>query len=212
MREKRAADDDGDVRLLPIKKRGRPVLWLIQKSSSILEELGEEEVFFSSRIAMAAARGILLSRNRSRLVNFGGGVGAEQAMGLLTPEAHEVCQAKGHNSQEQALSSWLHASETAIFSESTTSISLQLCFAALSPEISYQFRWSTKKKNRPLSYTPSVPIQLEITHSPNHRSNEQTMVQYVENIIIPQLDVRLLKMILQHWSSWTTSKARSPVK
>ena len=75
MREKRAADDDGDVRLLPMKKRRRPVLLggvLDVKVQQYLRRVREGGGIVSARIAMAAARGILLAYNRSRLVEFGG--------------------------------------------------------------------------------------------------------------------------------------------
>ena len=77
VREKRAVDDEGDVRLLPMKKRGRPVLlgeMLDMKVQQYLKRVREGGGVVSARIAMAAARGILLSCNRSRLVEFGGDV------------------------------------------------------------------------------------------------------------------------------------------
>ena len=63
VREKRAAEDDGNVTMLPMKKGGRPV---------ILVRVRDGGGVVSARIAMAAARGILMSCNRSRLVEFGG--------------------------------------------------------------------------------------------------------------------------------------------
>ena len=77
MREKRAADDDGDVSLLPMKKRGRPVLLgevLDTKVQQYLRRVRDGGGVVSARIVMAAARGILLSCNRSRLIEFGGDV------------------------------------------------------------------------------------------------------------------------------------------
>ena len=62
MKEKRAAEDDGDVTLLPPKKCGRPVLLgedLDSKVQMYLKKVRGGVV--SARIAMAAARGILLS-------------------------------------------------------------------------------------------------------------------------------------------------------
>ena len=65
VREKRAAEDDGNVAKLPMKKGGRLVL---------LVRVRDGGGVVSARIAMAAARGILMSCNRSRLVEFGGDV------------------------------------------------------------------------------------------------------------------------------------------
>ena len=60
-----------------MKKRGRPVLLgevLDTKVQQYLRRVREEGGVVSARTAMAAARGILLSCNRSRLVEFGGDV------------------------------------------------------------------------------------------------------------------------------------------
>ena len=76
VREKRAAEDDGDV-TLPMKKRGRPVLLgdvLDRKVQKYLVRVRNGGGVVSAKIAMAAARGILMSCNRSRLVEFGGDV------------------------------------------------------------------------------------------------------------------------------------------
>ena len=77
VRGKRAAVDDGDVTLLPMKKRGRPVLLgevLDRKVQKYLMRIRDGGGIVSARIAMAAARGMLMSCNLSRLVEFGGDV------------------------------------------------------------------------------------------------------------------------------------------
>ena len=77
VREKMAAEDDGDVRLLPTKKRGRRVLLgeaLDAKVQHYLKRVRQGGGVVSARIVMAAARGIVLSCNRSRLAEFGGDV------------------------------------------------------------------------------------------------------------------------------------------
>ena len=77
VREKRAAEDDGDVTQLPPKKRGRPVLLgeaLDTKVQHYLHRVRQGGGVVSARIVMAAARGILLSSQRSRLAEFGGDV------------------------------------------------------------------------------------------------------------------------------------------
>ena len=75
MKKKRAAQDDSDVTVLPPKKRGRPVLLgenLDRKVQLYLRKVREGGGVVSVRIAMSAARGILLSRYQSKLVEFGG--------------------------------------------------------------------------------------------------------------------------------------------
>ncbi len=77
VKEKRAAQDDGDVSVLYPKKRGRPVRLgedLDTKVQLYLRKVRKGGGVLSARIAMAAARGILLSCDRSRLVEFGGHV------------------------------------------------------------------------------------------------------------------------------------------
>ena len=75
MSAKRAAEDDSDLTVLPPKKRGRPVLLgedLDTKVQLYLRKVREGGGVVSARIAMAAARGVLLSFERSKLVEFGG--------------------------------------------------------------------------------------------------------------------------------------------
>ena len=70
MKKKRAADDDGDVTLLPPKKCGRPVLLgedLDRKVLMYLKKVREGGGVVSARIPMAEARGILLSCDQSSL-------------------------------------------------------------------------------------------------------------------------------------------------
>ena len=77
VKEKRAADDEGDVRLLPMKKCGRPVLLgevLDKKVQQYLTRVRDGGGVASAKIAMAAAKGILMSCDRLRLVEFGGDV------------------------------------------------------------------------------------------------------------------------------------------
>ena len=74
---KRKERDDEDVRILPPKRRGRPVLLgeeLDQKLQQYLLKVREGGGVVSARIAVASARGILLHSDCSSLVEFGGHV------------------------------------------------------------------------------------------------------------------------------------------
>ena len=76
MKENRTAEDGGDLSELPAKKRGRWVLLgdeMDQKVQLYLKEVREGGGVISARIAMAA-RGIVLTCDRSLLVEFGGHV------------------------------------------------------------------------------------------------------------------------------------------
>ena len=68
MKEKTADDDNGDVSVLPMKKRGRPVL--LGEDLDRKLQIGVVSV----RITITAAKGIVLSYNRSMLVEFRGHV------------------------------------------------------------------------------------------------------------------------------------------
>lgn len=75
MRDKRAAEDEGDVKFLPPTNHGRPVLVgedLDRQIQQYLTKVRDGGGDFSARIAMAAARGILLSCDQLRLYEFEG--------------------------------------------------------------------------------------------------------------------------------------------
>jgi len=77
IRRKREAEDGGDIRVLPLKKRGWPVLLgqeLDMKDQLSLKKIRDGRGAVSVRIAMAAARGILLKCDRTQLAEFGGPV------------------------------------------------------------------------------------------------------------------------------------------
>ena len=67
-------DEEEDVVALPPIKRGRPVLLGQELDSLVQMYLGNMRDAVSARIVIAAARGILLKCNRSKLVEFGGHV------------------------------------------------------------------------------------------------------------------------------------------
>ena len=76
-KESRPVGDDGDIAILPPKKRGRRVLLgeeLDMKVQMYLKKVRERGGVVSARIAVAAARGILLTCNRSMLAEYGGHV------------------------------------------------------------------------------------------------------------------------------------------
>ena len=68
-REKRRAEDDVDVTVLPWKKRGRPVLLgeeLDEKMKMYLQKVRDGGGVVTGRIAIVAARGILLSCDKAK--------------------------------------------------------------------------------------------------------------------------------------------------
>ena len=71
---------------------------LDKKVQMYLKKVREGGGVVSARIAMAAARGIVLTCDRSLLVEFGGHV----ELSILTATSYEVCAKEGHHRQKQA--------------------------------------------------------------------------------------------------------------
>ena len=77
VQQKRGAEDEGEITALPLKKRGRPVLLGQELDTHVqmyLKKVREGGEAVSARIAIAAARGILLKCDRTKLAEFGGPV------------------------------------------------------------------------------------------------------------------------------------------
>lgn len=77
LKRKQAENDDAALKSLPLKKRGRKVILgedIDCKVQNYLLKVRDGGGVVSARIAIAAARGILLSCDRCRLVEYGGPV------------------------------------------------------------------------------------------------------------------------------------------
>ena len=75
--KRRGGPSDRDITALPSQKRSRPVLLGSSVDAMVqnnLEKVRDEGGVVSARIAMAAARGILLSCDKTILAEFGGHV------------------------------------------------------------------------------------------------------------------------------------------
>ena len=67
--------DSEDIKILPTKKRGRTLLLgndLDEKLQLYLKKIRASGGPLTARIAIAAARGLLLADNRNKLVEYGG--------------------------------------------------------------------------------------------------------------------------------------------
>ena len=76
-REKRRAEDDGDVTVLLWKNHGQLVLLgeeLDEKMKMYLQKVRDGGGVVTGRIAIAAAQGLLLSCDKAKLAEFGGHV------------------------------------------------------------------------------------------------------------------------------------------
>ena len=77
LRRKRTNPDENDAAVLPLKKRGRSVLLgreLDDKVQAYLMKICEAGGAVSARIAMATARGVLLTYDKTKLEEFGGSI------------------------------------------------------------------------------------------------------------------------------------------
>ena len=85
---------------LPEKKRGRSVLLgadVDTRVQAYLKRVREGGGVVSARIAIAAARGLLLCYDKSRLAEFGGPVVLKLRLGIFSSKENEIRKAKGYN-------------------------------------------------------------------------------------------------------------------
>ena len=238
VREKRAADDDGDVRLLPIKKRGRPVLLgevLDVKVQQYLRRVREGGGVESARIAMAAARGILLAYNRSRLVEFGVDVELNRQWAYSLLKRMKFVKRKATTAKSKHSTAdftqlkhqvWTDVVTTAEMEEIPAELILNWDQTGIKlvPSSTWTMDAQGSRRVEVVGVNDKrlitavfcgsltgdfLPVQViyqgktdcchphfqfptdwDITHSPKHWSNEQTIVQYVENIIVPYVEAR----------------------
>ena len=238
VREKRAANDDGDVRLLPMKKRGRPVLLgevLDVKVQQYLRRVRERGGVVSARIAMAAARGILLAHNRSRLVEFGGDVELNRQRAYSLLKRMKFIKRKATTAKSKHSTANFMQLKHQFFTDVVTTVEMEEIPAELIlnwdqtgirivPSSTWTMDAQGSRRVEAVGVNDKrlitavfcgsltgdfLPVQViyqgktdrchphfqfptdwDITHSPKHWSNEQTMVQYVENIIVPYVEAR----------------------
>ena len=75
LKEKRKIDDSAEVKTLPTKKRGRPLLLGEDTDKQLqlyLQKIRDQGGAITASVIVAAARGILVACDRSKLVEFGG--------------------------------------------------------------------------------------------------------------------------------------------
>ena len=92
--KRKAGSDNEEVTTLPLKKRGRPFLLgeCIDKQVQLyLKKIRDQGGIIT---ASAAARGILISCDHSKLVEFGGHIELNRHLSFTRP--NEVCSTKGH--------------------------------------------------------------------------------------------------------------------
>ena len=236
MKENRTIEDSDDLESLPAKKRGRRVLLgddLDLKVQAYLKKVRKGGGVVSARIAMAAARGILLTCDRSMLAEFGGHVHLNRhwAYSLLHRMKfvqRKVTTAKSKHSiadfdklkkqflddvvatvemeeiPAELILNWDQTGIKIVPSATWTMdrqgakrvdvcgatdkrlITAIFCGSLMGDFLPVQVIYKGKTTRCHPAY--EFPPDWDITHSPKHWSNEATMIQYVENIIIPYIE------------------------
>ena len=187
----------------------------------------------SARLAMAAAKGLMLALNRGALAQYGGHVNitrhwayslfhrmkfvqrkvttsqskftptnfAEVKQQFLdaiveTVEMEEVCPELILNWDQTGIrivpsSTWTMAREGAsriemIGIKDKRQITAVFCCTIQGDFLPVQLIYKGKTRHCHPKY--KFPAGWHITHAPKHWSNEQTMVQYIDNIILPYVE------------------------
>ena len=230
---KRQEGDTESINELPELKRGRPVLLGVEIDRQVqlyLQKVRQQEGVVSSRIAMAAARGILMSTDKQKLVEFGGYVNFNQhwaysllkRMNFVVRKATTAKSKYTINNFKEVKSQFLHDivatveleeipaqlilnwDQTGIKIIPTSSWTMEkegskrievvgvddkrlitavFCGTLVGDFLPVQLIYKGKTDHCHPHY--QFPLGWDITHSSNHWSTEATMIQYVQNIIIP---------------------------
>ena len=236
VKRKRKAEGDGDVALLPMKKRGRPLLLgdeVDAKVQAYLRKVRQVGGAVTSRIAIAAARGILLSCNKSLLLEFGGPVSLNRHWAYSFFKRMGFVQRKGTTAKSKGTDT-----DFALLKESfLKDVATVVCMEEVPMELILNWdqtglnivpssSWTMDQKgvsrveligmkdkrqimavfcvNLVGDFLPlqliyqgkterchpkfKFPPEWHITHTPKHWSNEETMLQYIERIIVPYVE------------------------
>ena len=233
---KRNADNEGDITALPLKKRGRPLMLGEELDKSVqvyLRKVRECGGVVTSRIAVAAARGILLHYDRSMLAEFGGHVQFNLPWGYSLLKRMNFVNRKATTSKSKHAVSNFEQLKQAFLDDVCTTVMMEeippqlilnwdqtgikivptsswtmnelgakrvevvgvndkrmitaiFCGSAvgdfLPPQVIYQGK--TERCHPHFRF----PSDWDVTHSPRHWSTEETMIQYVKNIVVPYVE------------------------
>lgn len=233
MKQKRKDDsEDDELSTLPPKKRGRPtLLGEYEKQLELyLRKVRQQGGVITASVVVAAARGILISTDRSQLDEFGGHISLSRQWAYhLLGRMHFVRRkATTSKSKHKPLDftelkkSFLDDVESVVTMEEIppelilnwdqTGIHLVPASSWTMEQVGskrVEISGVNDKRQITAIFCGSLagdflPIQLiyqgktarchpkftfppdwDITHSPKHWSTEETMVQYIENIIVP---------------------------
>ena len=235
-RKRKASDSDAVVLKLPEKKRGMHVLlgdYLDEKVQLYIKKVRERGGVVTARIAMAAARGILLSYDKHKLQEFGGNIciTRDWAYSLLTRMGYVTRKASTAKSKysvthfdelkkqfledvkvivqfeeipSELVLNWdqtgikmvptgLYTMEKEgakrieiIGASDKRQITAVFCCSLIGDFLPIQLIYGGKTERCHPKF--EFPGDWHITHSMKHWSNEETMLQYVREIIVPYVE------------------------
>ena len=236
LRENRASQSDVELTVLPVLKRGRPLLLgdkLDAKLQLYLKKIREGGGGISTRIVVAAARGLLMSSNKTQLEEFGGHVRLNQHWAYSLLRRMKFVQRKATTSKSKYTPENFSAVKKSFLEDVVTTVDME----GIPPELIMNWDQTGIKLVPSSSWTMAqqgsrrvemsgvgdkrqitaiycgtilgdfLPLQLiyqgktprchphykfppewSITHSPKHWSNEQTMLEYIDHIIVPYIE------------------------
>lgn len=235
VQEKRKADDGADIEELPEKKRGRHLLLGEHMDSMVqayLKKLREGGGVVSRRIAMAAARGIVLSYDKFKLAEFGGHIEITKGWANALLHRMKFVQRKASTAKSKLSVTNFAQLKKNFLEDVVSTVDLE----EIPPELILNWdqtginivpasSWTLERQGSKRVEITGVgdkrmitavfcgsltgdflPIQIvykgktnrchphfkfpanwHITHSEKRWSNEETMIQYIESIIIPYI-------------------------
>ena len=232
---KRKADGE-NIMILPEKKRGRSLLLgvcLDLQVQKYLMKVREGGGVVSARIAVAAARRILLASNRNMLAEFGGPVELNRHWAYSLFKRMQIVKRKASTAKSKHKEKDFKELKANFLKEVHTTVAMEEIIPELilnwdqtAIKIVPSSQWTIEKRGRnrvemiavddkcqitavfcgtlvgnflPIQviYTGKMncchpkyqfPLDWNVTHSPKHWSNEDTMVEYVEEIVIPYVE------------------------
>ena len=228
---------DTEIRLLPTKPRGRPVLLVTDLEAKVqmyLRKVREGGGAVSSRIASAAARGILLKYDKTKLAEFGGHVHLTRHWAHSLLKRMNFVKRKATTSKSKQTAADFGEMKASFLADVVSTVAME----EIPPELILNWdqtgikivpcsTWTMDQRGAQRVEMVGVndkrqitalfcgtmvgdflPVQLvykgttprchphfefpsrwHVTHSKKHWSNEETMVQYDECIIIPYIEI-----------------------
>ena len=235
LRQKRKVGSSAEVKTLPAKKRGRLLMLgedIDKQLQLYLQKVRDQGGVITASVVVAAARGILLSNDRSKLVEFGGHIelSRQWAYSVLTRMKFVRRKATTSKSKHtpanfeqlkgflndvvsvvtmeeippQLILNWDQTGIHLVPASSWTmdkrgskrveikgvndkrQITAVFCGSLTGDFLPIQVIYKGKTNRCHPKF--AFPSDWHVTHSPKHWSTEETMVQYIEHIIIPYVE------------------------